>query len=223
MRQPFGRDVPWWGVASSVAAPLLLVTGWTIAATVQQHRYDPIKQTVSVLAAHGSTDRWIMTLAFLLVGVCDISSGLALRPAQALGRVILVIGGVGGVMVGANPETLKVGTTAGHVFFAGLGFIALSLWPAAAAYRSRAAVGRPVPWALRWRAGIAASAVTTALFAWFLVELVTGGALLGLSERALGEMQALWPLVVVVSARLCAMNLASRVTALDSDQRAARY
>jgi hypothetical membrane protein len=201
--------VPWWGLVSAVASPVLLIASWTIAAGVQTSAYDPIKQTVSVLAAYGAADRWIMTLGFFLVGLCDVITGFALRPARPLGRTILLIGAVAGILVGANPETIGAGTTPGHVFFAALGFVALSIWPVAAAYRDSDApsfLRNRVPWALRWRAGLAGSVVTIALFAWFLLELVTGGALLGLAERALGEMQALWPLVVVAAARLSATS-----------------
>ena len=63
------RGVPWWGVISSVAAPVLLIGGWTVAAGLQP-RFDPVADTVSALAAIGATDRWVMTLVFLLVGVC---------------------------------------------------------------------------------------------------------------------------------------------------------
>ncbi len=79
------KDVRWWGATASVTAPLLLITGWTIAARLQPHRYDAIRQTVSALAAHGASDRWVMTLAFLGVAVCNICIGLALRPAAWTG------------------------------------------------------------------------------------------------------------------------------------------
>ena len=87
------RGVPWWGVVSSAAAPVLMVGGWTAAAALQPH-FDQVADTVSSLAAPGATDRWVMTLTFLVVGVCYILTGLALRPARAAGRLILV-GGVG--------------------------------------------------------------------------------------------------------------------------------
>ena len=80
------RDLPWWGVASSAAAPVLMVAGWTAAARLQPHPVDPVAETVSALAAVGATDRWVMTLTFVLVGACDLITGLALRPARTPGR-----------------------------------------------------------------------------------------------------------------------------------------
>lgn len=74
-------DVPWWGVASSVASRVLLIGGWTVAATMQPRSFSPVADTVSALAALGATDRWMMTLVFVVVGVCDVITVVALRPA----------------------------------------------------------------------------------------------------------------------------------------------
>ena len=77
------RGVPWWGVISSAAALVLMVGGWTVAAGLQPHSFDPVAQTVSALAAPGAADRWVMTLTFLVVGACDFVTGLALgRPER---------------------------------------------------------------------------------------------------------------------------------------------
>ena len=46
------QGVPWWGVVSSAAAPVLMIGGWTVAASVQP-RFDPVADTVSALAAPG--------------------------------------------------------------------------------------------------------------------------------------------------------------------------
>jgi hypothetical protein len=195
--------VPWWGVASSAAAPLALFFGWTIAGWLQPHRYDAISQTVSVLAAHGSADRWVMTLAFLIVGGCDAITGLALRPAARPGRVIISAGGIGGMLVGLSPETIGAGGSVRHAFFAAVGFVALTIWPVAASRASVSGQGG-IPWALRRVPAVAAAALTAALFGWFGAELIAGGGQLGLAERALGELQALWPLAVVASCRAVA-------------------
>ena len=42
--------VPWWGVVSSAAAPVLLVAGWTVAAGLQPGSFDAVGGTVSGLA-----------------------------------------------------------------------------------------------------------------------------------------------------------------------------
>ena len=76
------RGVPWWGLVSSAAAPVLMVGGWTAAASLQP-RFDPVADTVSALAAPGAADRWVMTLALAGTGACHVITGLALRPASS--------------------------------------------------------------------------------------------------------------------------------------------
>jgi len=111
------RDVPWWGVLSSVAAPVLLVSGWTVAASLQP-RFDPVADTVSALAAQGATDRWVMTVTFLVVGVSYVVTALSLRPARAAGRLILLAGALVGMLVAANPEHPGDAYPIGHIIAA---------------------------------------------------------------------------------------------------------
>ena len=136
------RDVPWWGLVSSVTAPVLLVGGWTVAASRQPPDFNPVADTVSALAALGAADRWVMTLTFLAVGICDVVTGLALRPAGVAGRVILVAGALAGMVVAAYP--VQAGGSTPHAIWASIGFAALAVWPAGAWRR-----GPSVPWGLR--------------------------------------------------------------------------
>jgi Protein of unknown function (DUF998) len=73
--------VPWWGVISSAASPALLVVGSTVAAGLQPRSYNPVADTISVLAAVGAADRWVMTSALAGVGVGYFVTGLAWRSA----------------------------------------------------------------------------------------------------------------------------------------------
>ena len=187
------RDVPWWGVVSSAAAPVLLASGWTAAAGLQP-RFDPVADTVSALAAQGAADRWVMTLTFLVVGGCYVVTALALRPAGTAGRLILLAGALAGMLVAANPERPGDAYPIGHILAAAAGFAGLVTWPAGAWRR-----GPAVPWALRPQAAAAAVAALLALLAWFCTELILGLSQVGLAERVAGEAQALWPLAVVFS------------------------
>jgi len=177
------RGVPWWGVVSSAAAPVLLVAGWTIAARLQPRSFNAVTGTVSALAAVGAAERWVMTLAFAVVGACEVVTGLALRPASSPGRLILMAGGVVGMLVAASPQ--HAGGSRAHAVWAVAGFAALVAWPAGAWRR-----GRWVPWGLRPTVCAAASAVLLCLLAWFGVELAAGGGHVGLAERVLGVAQA---------------------------------
>jgi hypothetical protein len=190
------RGVPWWGVVSSVAAPVLMASGWTVAAGLQPRPFDAVAQTVSALAAPGAADRWVMTLTFVVVAACDFVTGLALRPAGAPGRLILMAGAVAGILVAANPEQPGTRLPLPHMIWAAAGCAALVAWPAGAWRR-----GPSVPWGLRPAVSAVAVAALVALLAWFGAELITGGAQAGLAERIFGAAQALWPLAVVASCR----------------------
>jgi hypothetical membrane protein len=192
------RGAAWWGVISAVAAPVLLIGGWTVAAGLQP-QYDPVADTVSALAAIGATDRWVMSLVFVLVGACYVITALALRPAKTAGRLILAAGAIAGMLVAANPEHAGGFGSVPHFVFASLGLAGLTTWPAGAARRNPA-----VPWGLRPAPAAAAVAVQFALLAWFGTELIMGGHQVGLAERVMGATQATWPLAVVLSCYLSA-------------------
>ena len=192
------RGVPRWGVVSSAASPVLLIGGWTIAAVLQPPSFNPVADTISALAAIGATDRWVMTLVLLAVGVCDTVTGAALRPAAPAGRLILIAGAVAGTLVAAYPEHAGSGSVP-HAIWASLGFAGLAGWPAGAWRR-----GPPVPWGLQPAVCFGAVAVQLVLLAWFVAELVTGAGQAGLAERVVAAAQAIWPLAVVLSCRATA-------------------
>ena len=187
------RDVPWWGVLSSVAAPVLLVTGWTAAASLQPH-FNPIRDTVSSLASPGATDRWVMTLTFIVVGVCYLVTGFGLRPAGPAGRLILIAGAAGGMLVVLNPVHASDPYPIPHILWSSVGLAGLTTWPAGAWRR-----GPVVPWTLRPASSAAAVAVLFGLLFWFGAELIMGAGQVGLAERVTGIAEALWPLTVVLS------------------------
>jgi Protein of unknown function (DUF998) len=187
------RVVPWWGLVSSAAAPVLLLGGWTVAAGLQPRSVNPVTSTISALAADGAADRWVMTLVLLAVGVCDVVTGLALRPAAIPGRLILIAGGMAGMLVAANPEPASGGSPA-HAFWATTGFIALTVWPLGGLRR-----GSSVPGGLRPAVSAVAAGALLGLLVWFAAELIARGGQIGLAERVLTEAQAAWPLAVVLT------------------------
>jgi hypothetical membrane protein len=197
-------DVPWWGVVSSIASPVLLIGGWTAAARLQPPSFDPVADTVSALAALGATDRWLMTLVFVVVGLCDVVTAIALRPAAAAGRLILIAAATAGILVAASPEHAGSGSVS-HAVWAALGFAGLGAWPAGAWRR-----GPSVPWGLRRGVCFGVVAVQLILLVWFVSELASGAGQVGLAERVVGAAQAVWPLTVVVSCRAWRVGGASR-------------
>jgi hypothetical membrane protein len=190
------RSVPWWGLVSSAVAPVLLVGGWTLAAGLQPGSFDAVSATISSLAAEGAADRWVMTLALAGTGACHMITGLALRPAAAAGRLVLMTGGVAIVLVAAFPEPAGDGGSLSHTFWSTVALVALAVWPLAA--RSR---GPSAPASLRPGVCALAAGVLVGLLVWFGAELIGAGRQLGLAERVLAGAEAGWPLLVVLACR----------------------
>lgn len=177
---------------SSGCAPVLLVGGWTIAAHLQGPAYDPVTQTISVLAAYGAAGSWVMTGAFLALGVCHLLTAWGLRPAAPAGRVALAGGGVAALVVALVPAPSSGGSLH-HGAVVAVGFGLLALWPVLAAER-----GGATPWGLRFTPSVVVTALMGLGAAWFLIELNRQGSV-GIAERLVTCVQSVWPLVVVAS------------------------
>ncbi len=204
--------MPWWGVASSMLAPVLLIGGWTAAADLQPVPFNPISRSISALAAQGMPYRWLITIALLGVGACHVATGLALRPAAEAGRVMLIFGGVSGMLIAANPQHSHAGSLP-HVVFSLTGVVLMTLWPFAALRQDPG-----TPYALRPSAAWGYGLFTLSLLLWFTTEIFNGSEL-GLAERAVTADQTLWPLVVVASvlaARRRPVAAAERAAAIRS-------
>jgi hypothetical membrane protein len=195
------RIVPWWALVSSASAPVLLVTGWVTAAVLQSPGYDPVRQTISSLAARGAPDRWVMTLALFALGVCHMVTALGLRVAALAGRITLGCGGAASIAVALNPVPAQ-GPSSQHTASTSIGFALLAAWPLLAVR-----LGPATPWPLRPPASALVSAAMLGCAGWFLLELERQGPA-GLAERILTTAQSVWPLTV---AAVCAMA-AARVT-----------
>ncbi|MCW2497477.1 DUF998 domain-containing protein [Jatrophihabitans sp.] len=154
-------------------APVMLVGGFCLAAARQPGSYDPLRDTISALAARGATDRWIMSLAFVLLGLCHLGTAWGLR------RPVLAAGGACTALLALAPQP-EHGSSGVHVLLATVALACLALWPLP---RDRAAV-----------------VALAGLLAWFLVALQLGAAV-GLAERCLTVAESLWPIVAVRRSR----------------------
>jgi hypothetical membrane protein len=188
--------VPWWGVVSAVLAPLFLIGGWTMAAMLQPPGYSAARDSISWLAGVGAADRWLMTGGFVGTGLAHIVTALALRPAALAGRLVLAAGGAATILLAPFPVP-AVGVSTAHRLIATAAFAALAVWPAVAWRR-----GIDVPWALRPGPAGTATVVMVGLLGWFGVQFGGAGDIEGLTERFVAGAEVMWPLVVVVSARI---------------------
>jgi len=176
-------------VVSSGLAPVALIGGWTVAANLQPDSFSSVTDTISALAALGARDRWLMTGALIVVGLCHIATAAGLRPAHRIGRAVLAAGGAGTVGVAAFPLD-REGQSTAHGVVAFIAFVALAVWPAVAANpQSGTAFGRP--------RNLLAALVLSLLVLWFFAS--RGSGHVGLAERLAAGAQSLWPLVVVAT------------------------
>ncbi|MEU6979180.1 MULTISPECIES: DUF998 domain-containing protein [unclassified Streptomyces] len=189
------RRVPRWALISSGCAPVLLIGGWTIAGLLHGPGYDPVTQTISVLAAYGAPGAWVMTGGLFGLGVCHLVTAWGLRAAALAGRVALAAGGVTALVVALLPAPLSGGSLR-HGSVAAAGFAFLALWPVLAADRAG-----PAPWGLRPVPAVGVTALMGLGAGWFLVDMQRHGAV-GVAERLVTCLQSVWPLVVVVSCLL---------------------
>jgi hypothetical membrane protein len=182
--------IPRWAIASAVAAPVLLIGGWTIAETRQPPGYDAVRDTISALAARGATDRWVMTSALAGLGICYVVTACGLGQARPPGRALLVAGGTATVLVAAFPQPSH-GNSVAHTVAATAAFVSLAVWPVFAA-RRRSSSGL-----LGMLPSVAATAILLGLIAWFAAEIHGGQR--GLAERCAAGSESLWPLAVVLT------------------------
>ena len=181
-----------WALVSSGCAPVFLIMGWLVAASLQGSPYDPAAQTISVLAAPGNSGSWVMTAAFIALGFCHLLTAWGLRPAATAGRMALAAGGASALAVAVVPAPSSGGSLS-HGSVAAVGFAVLAAWPVLAAR-----AGTAVPWALRPFPSLGSTAVMAVGAAWFLIELHRHG-VAGVAERAVTTLQSVWPFVVVLS------------------------
>lgn len=186
------RPLPWWALLSAFVAPVAYVGGWLYAGAITTG-YDPVRSSVSDLAAADAPHRWVMTTAIVVTGLAYLVTAVGLRPADAAGRTLLVVGGVATLIVAWIPNTHVGHNIVGHMIVTYLAFTSLSLWVAVIA---RNIPGAPL--VLRPTFGKTAALGMGVLFLVTVADIITGGATLGLRERILTTAQQLVPLVVAL-------------------------
>jgi hypothetical protein len=188
------RPVAGWTVVSAVLSPVLATGGWLIADAVQPASYNPIRKTVSVLAGHAGTDRWIMTGALFLIGGCQLVTAVGLAGVPVPARIVLGVAGLSSIGIAASPEPVR-GSTPQHLAWTALGAVALAGWPAFVARRAP-----PRPLILSSYGCAVVTAVFIALLGWLVIE-TQGGSDLGLTERLFLSTETCWPFIVAIALR----------------------
>jgi hypothetical membrane protein len=171
----------------------VLIGAWVLAGALQP-AHSPVRETISVLAGHAGTDRWIMTTALFLVGGCHLVTAAGLAGVRAGARILLMVAGLASIGIAASPEPVQ-GTTPAHLAWTVVGAGAITLWPALAAWNAP-----PRPSILSARVAASVCAVLITLLGWLIIETRGGGAL-GLAERLTAAAQTSWPFIVALALR----------------------
>jgi hypothetical protein len=187
-------SVPAWTVVSATLCPVALVGGWLVAGALQPTSYNPMQQTMSVLAGQPGTDPWIMTGALFVVGTTQFVTAAGLHAVGMPARGLLVATGLCTFGVASTPEPMA-GPTPLHLAFAASCVFTTAIWPIFVGRRPS------VPsWAVNYHVCAAVTGFFAVLSGW-VVFASFGGGDLGLAERVTSTALGLFPLIVILSLR----------------------
>ena len=181
-------------IISSLLAPVLFIGG-TVISEVVTPTYNPIKQTISELAALDASTHLFLTTLFVMTGICHLITAVYATGIGLLGRIAIFIAGLMTFAVAIFPLPTMAGSTPEHRYSAMIGFILLAIWPLLGMRRSK-----KYPWLVRPWGAIFGTALLGVFCFWFLgVWADLSQPNIGLVERFAADMESLWPAVVVVA------------------------
>jgi hypothetical protein len=186
------RPARWCVLVCAGLSPVLLVGAWLVGDALQPGSYSPIRQTVSVMSGYGGTDRWLVTSALFVVGVCYFVTAAGMTVLGLAARLGLAVAGVASVGIASCPEPAH-GTTIQHAVFTGIGAITIAVWPALVVRRKA-----PSSTLVGVRVAAVVTVVFVGLLAWLVLEAWDAGSV-GLAERVVSSIQICWPFVVAVA------------------------
>lgn len=169
---------------AATLGPIQSVLGWVIAGSLWPG-YDPIRKTISDLAADDSPVQWIQSSFFVLGGTLSILAAIYARSLAMPGRVIIFLGGLAtyGFTYFTTPS--QDGHSDMHRYFAIASFVLFSAWPIFSMRTSKA-----YPWVLRPAGAIVATIGFTVISLWFLSTWTNPDATnVGLVERVIATAQ----------------------------------
>ena len=176
----------------AIIGPIQSVLGWTIAGALWVG-YDPVKQTISDLAANESPVQGIMSAFFVLGGILTLVAAVYAKTFAMPGRVALFVAAICTFGLTIFPTPL-VGYSIWHRIFAISSFVLSAGWHLFA-MRTR----KNAPWILKPPAAIIGTALQTALALWFLSTWTDPDATdVGVWERVVAVSQSLYVSVVVI-------------------------
>lgn len=179
-------------LAAATVGPIQVVAGWAIAGALWPS-YDPVRQTISDLAADDSPVKWIMSSFFVLGGTLAILAAVGAKSLALPGRIAIFISGLAtyGFTIFATPS--QIGHSWPHRWFAITSFVLMSAWPLLSMRFDRS-----YPWVLRPVGAILATVAFTILSVSFLATWTDPIATdVGVWERVIAVSQT-WYLAFVI-------------------------
>ena len=177
---------------ASIIGPIQSVLGWVIAGSLWPG-YDPVKQTISDLAANESPVKTIMSSFFIFGGLLTLVVAIYARTFAMPGRVALFISAISTFGLTIFPTPL-VGYSTVHRVFAITSFVLSAGWPLLALR-----TGRNVPWPINPLTSVIGTALQTALALWFLLTWTNPTATnVGVWERVVSVSQSVYLSLAVI-------------------------
>lgn len=177
---------------AAIIGPIQSVLGWVIAGSLWPG-YDPVKQTISDLAANESPVNWIMASFFVFGGTLTLIASIYARTLALPGRLALFLSAICTYGLTIFPTPL-IGYSLMHRIFAIASFVLSAGWPILA-MRFR----KDAPWVIRPLASIVGTFLQTALALWFLSTWTDPSATtVGIWERVVAVSQSLYVSAVVI-------------------------
>ena len=178
------------GLAALIAStigPVQSILGWVISGSLWPG-YDPIRKTISDLAADDSPVQAIQTSFFFLGATLTVIGAISARTLALPGRITLLLAGLATYALAIFTTPSQVGHSDAHRIAASISFVLMSAWPVLSMR-----FDRRYPWVVRPVAAIGSTIGLTLISLWFLSTwLDPNTTVVGLSERVIVTAQVLW-------------------------------
>lgn len=172
---------------ASTIGPVQSILGWVISGSLWPG-YDPIRKTISDLAADDSPVQAIQTSFFFLGATLTVIGAISAKSLALPGRITLLLAGLATYALAIFTTPSQTGHSDAHRIAASVSFVLMSAWPVLSMR-----FDRRYPWVLRPTGAIGATIGLTLISLWFLSTwLDPNTTLVGLSERVIVTAQVLW-------------------------------
>lgn len=179
-------------LVAATIGPVQSVAGWALAGALWEG-YDPIRKTISDLAANDSPVQFLMSSFFILGGTLSLIVALYAKAFALPGRVMIFLAGLAtyGFTIFATPSQDSYSIP--HRIFASIAFVLMAAWPLFSMRRDKS-----FPWIIRPVGAILSTLFMTVLAIWFLLSwLDPTFTAVGLAERVMAVAQV-WYMALVI-------------------------